>query len=116
MRLLILLCAVAGCATVPAHVSTDPVPLGDWCREAGNAMCTSLADRCFNGMRGVAEGCNEQMSGNCLGGRSAATGSGRSWGELDQCVAQIRGLTCEGLGAGLGSGSLAQTCAAHAEN
>lgn len=111
---LLLLLLTSGCATVPQHAASDPASLGTWCGQVGAAMCRALADRCFSGMSGVAEGCNDTIVGPCLAGRAAETPSGRSFGELDQCVAQIRSLSCEGLGAGLGSGALAQPCSARA--
>jgi hypothetical protein len=109
MRVLVFL---AACATAPSHPANEAMSLGAWCHEAGRAMCKALADKCFNGMDGVADGCNETVEAPCLAGRARDSSSGRTWGELDQCVAQMRSLTCEGLGAGMGSGSLAQSCAA----
>jgi hypothetical protein len=107
VRLILL---VAACATAPSHPAGDPVPLGTWCQQAGAAMCKSFADRCFNGLSAVAEGCNETFESSCLAGRPRDAATGRNYGELDQCVARIRSLSCEGLGAGIGSGALAQTC------
>jgi hypothetical protein len=75
-------------------------------------MCKSLADRCFNGMSAVADGCNDSIEAPCLAGRARDASAGRTYAELDQCIAQIRSLSCEGLGAGIGSGALSQYCSA----
>jgi len=51
VRLILLL---AACATTPSHPANEPASLGAWCHEVGAAMCRALADRCFDGMSGVA--------------------------------------------------------------
>jgi hypothetical protein len=108
--MLIVLSLVGACASVPKHASSDPVPVGEWCDQVGAAFCKATADRCFNGMNGVADGCRDTFKPSCLAGRAADGPSGRTGADLDHCVAALKPLTCEGLGAGIGSGSLGTVC------
>jgi hypothetical protein len=99
------------CASAPRRSPTDAVPIGEWCQQVGDAFCKAMADRCFGGMSSVADGCRDTFKPSCLAGRAEDGASGRTGGDLDRCVASMRPLTCEGLGAGIGSGSLATFCA-----
>jgi hypothetical protein len=105
-----LLC-FAACATVPKRAPADPVPLGAWCDDVGRHMCKSVGNRCFGGMSGFAQGCLESFQPNCLAGRDANAASGRTQSDLDRCLQHIDSLSCEGLGASVGSGALGEHCA-----
>jgi hypothetical protein len=107
---------LVGCASAPRAVpttSSGEVTLGGWCERVSSAMCDALAGQCFGGNRDVAGGCVDSARSGCLAGRDPSMSSGRTVAQLDGCVGQLRGLSCEGLGAGLGSGALS-TCAAQA--
>ncbi len=112
VKTFLLMVLLAGCATAPQHAATDPATLGDWCDHVGTAMCTAMADRCFNGMAGFADGCRDSARPACLAGRSPDSSSGRTWGDLEHCRSTLSSLTCEGLGASVGSGQLSTQCAA----
>jgi len=106
---------VAACgATAPSVRPDGTVTLGDWCRETTREMCATLARQCFAGLGGVEEGCRDTAVSSCLAGRDAQMSSGRRADELTRCTSTIRAQSCEGLGAGIGSGALATTCAAMA--
>ena len=107
-RLLPLL--LIACSSVPKRASTDPIPLGEWCKQVGAAFCKATADRCFNGMSGVSDGCRDTFEPSCIAGRVAEGPSGRTGGDLDHCIAALAPLSCEGLGAGIGSGDLGTLC------
>jgi hypothetical protein len=111
---ILLLALLAGCATVPKRPPTEPASLGDWCDQLGNAVCTAMADRCFGGMSGVADGCRQSFPAACLAGRAPTTPSGRTWGDVDNCRTTIRQQSCEGLGATIGSGQFSAQCSATA--
>jgi hypothetical protein len=101
---------VVACASAPRRSPTEAVPIGEWCQQVGNAFCGAMADRCFGCMNGVADGCRDTFRPSCLAGRAESGPSGRTGADLDRCIAAIRPLTCEGLGAGIGSGELATHC------
>jgi len=106
-----MLC-LGACAATPRRADTDPVSLGDWCQRIGQATCGAMADKCFGGMSGFAGGCRDSFGPGCLAGRAASDPSGRSFGELSRCLQSLAALSCEGLGASVGSGSYGALCAA----
>jgi hypothetical protein len=103
--------ALTACATVPKHAGTDPVTVGAWCDDVGAVNCKAMADRCFGGLSGVAEGCRDSFRTTCLAGRASDTPAGRTYDELRRCTDYVASLSCEGLGAAVGSGTLSQLCA-----
>ena len=114
MKLVVLL-LLAGCgAPIAAHNDNEAATLGAWCDEICAGMCTAMADACFSGNNSFANGCRETCAPGCLASRSRDASSGRTWGEAKQCLAKLKALSCEGLGAGIGSGSLAD-CQAKAQ-
>jgi hypothetical protein len=110
MRIAFVLLLAACGSSPPPHPDNEAATLGGWCDEIGAAMCVAMADACFSGNSSVANGCKETFGPNCVGGRAAEQPSGRTWGEAKICIAKLKSLSCEGLGAGIGSGSLAQYC------
>jgi hypothetical protein len=115
MRVLLFATLLLGACGATQHPqASGPVPLDAWCRELGATYCSAIADRCLGGMAGAADGCRDSFLSSCLAGRAPATPSGRDHGELSQCVARVRGLTCEGLGAAMADPAFAAACAAKA--
>ncbi len=111
IRLLPFVMLVAvGCAAPLKHVGTDPVTIGDWCGEVGRTLCDSMASRCMNNLAGFADGCRDSFAPACAAGRPTDAPAGRTYDELHACVAHLDGLSCEGLGAGVGSGELKDRC------
>jgi hypothetical protein len=111
MRIAIVL-LLAGCASGPratpaATTASGEVTLGAWCARLSDEMCRALARACFGGNRDVQAGCVDSARVSCLAGRPSSLGAGRRPADLDGCIAALRGLSCEGLGAGIGSGALA---------
>jgi len=120
-RTLTLLLVLAGTSTVlscggssPPANPQAPVALGEWCSQVTGKMCQLTADRCFNGMAGVVDGCLDTASKGCLAGRDPAMPSGRNAGELHSCLSFLEPLSCPDLGAAMGSGEGAARCSARA--
>lgn len=108
--LLFVVFTVAACAAPLKHVGSDPVTIGDWCGEVGRKLCDTMAARCMNNLAGFADGCRDSFAPACAAGRDGGAGAGRTYDELHACVAHLDGLSCEGLGAGVGSGELHEKC------
>jgi hypothetical protein len=111
------LLALLGCGGATPRSGPEPVPLGTWCEEASAMLCEAIADECFGGAGGFAEGCTESSLPGCLAGRDASSASGRTYDDLAACHASLRPMSCEELGyatgTGLaGSGPIADHCAA----
>jgi hypothetical protein len=116
LRMTTLLLLVAGCASAPRPVPTTAsgeVTLSGWCDRVSTEMCGAMANQCFQGNRDVAAGCIDSARTGCVAGRDPAMSSGRTTTDLEHCTTQLRSLSCEGLGAGLGSGAL-HDCVAQA--
>ena len=92
----------------------NPVSLGDWCKEVNSKLCNSVAQSCFKGMSGFADGCLQSAMPSCLAGRDGHSPSGRTKGDLANCISGIQPLSCKELGKGLGSGKMAELCGATA--
>jgi len=103
MRLLLIgLALVGACASAPKPVPTTAsgeVALAGWCDRVSTEMCNAMAWQCFGGNRDVAAGCVDSAKSGCVAGWDPQMASGRTVAELDQCTAQLRSLSCEGLGA-----------------
>lgn len=117
MRLAICL-FLAACATAPRPLpppttASGEVPLGYWCDRLSDEMCGAMARACFGGNGDFKAGCVDQSRVTCLAGRDPNPGAGRTPADLEACSSALEGLSCEGLGAGIGSGALA-VCQARA--
>lgn len=117
MRLAICL-FLAACATAPRPLpppttASGEVPLGYWCDRLSDEMCGAMARACFGGNGDFKAGCVDNSRVTCLAGRDPNPGAGRTPADLEACSSALEGLSCEGLGAGIGSGALA-VCQARA--
>lgn len=103
-----------GCSGAQVRDAKAQVSLGEWCQQVSGKLCELTGSRCFGGIAGVADGCRNTAVPSCLAGRDPALPSGRQGADLDRCLAALAPLSCEQLGAGLGSGQLATFCSATA--
>ena len=107
----------AGCGAPPAPALPAPgqaVYLGEWCQQVCRKFCNATASRCFPGMAGFEEGCQQSALQSCLAGRSLATPSGRTGADLASCLDYLDGVSCRDLGAALTNPVGAKLCAARA--
>ena len=106
----LLVLALTACGTAPPKpvptTASGDVTLAGWCERVSQELCAAMAKQCFAGNNSVEAGCIETASSSCVAGRNGALSSGHPLAELDTCVVKLRGLSCEGLGAGLSSGDL----------
>lgn len=102
----LLLSATIACSGTQVRDSNAPISLGDWCKTVSSKVCDLTAKACFNGMSGVADGCKDTAIPGCLAGRDPQMPSGRTGADLNACMAKLAPLTCQALGAGMGSGEL----------
>ncbi len=89
-----------GCGT-PRRVGPDPVPLGEWCHTVGRTTCDWIIDSCTSGEAewiGGTYSCEDEYTRRCVGARSRAQSSGRSYDELARCAGYIENLSCRELG------------------
>jgi hypothetical protein len=98
-------CATAPPKPVPTTASGD-VTLAGWCERVSAELCAAMSKQCFGGNSSVEAGCTDTATSSCVAGRNGSASSGHPLAELDTCVAKLRSLSCEGLGAGLSSGDL----------
>jgi hypothetical protein len=115
---LFLLPAFAGCtpagdakAPVPA---TTPVTIDEWCSSVTAKLCERTAETCHKGSMDFANGCKDKGTATCNAGREPSTPSGRTHGELEQCLAKLAPLSCEELQGMAANTDLVAACSAGA--
>jgi hypothetical protein len=102
-----------GCFFLVNRDPAAPVALGDWCSMAASQACEQFESACFGGGRlgnAFLTECGESARKSCQTGRDGDTQSGRTVGQLKNCLAYIDSLSCEALGASIASGEMAHRC------
>lgn len=108
------LSAIAGCSSTPVRDTKAPVSIDGWCTAVTNKLCDLTAKACHGGSMDFANSCKDNGIANCNAGRDPNTPSGRTTGDLDQCLAKLEPLSCQDLQGMTKNPEIVSACSASA--